>query len=199
MAGLLFGDTAYAKAEIAASAHARLLGSALTAHLGGSLGVVKPTAWRQKADDGAYAADPATRFPDRYMLGGLQTLRGFGFTGAGPRASPREGGCMRGDSLGGDIRCTATAALAAPLPLPVLDSLGLRAHVFADAGNLLPWSAPLHELWSGMRLSAGAGLAFALGVARVELNYAVPLRRGGGGGRDFEQRWQFGLAATIYS
>lgn len=153
--------------------------------------------WRQREDDGAYAADPTTRFPDRYMLGGLQTLRGFGYTGAGPRASPKEGGCMKGDSLGGDIRCTATASLAAPLPIPVLDALGLRAQVFADAGNLLPWSAPLPSLLGDLRASVGCGLAFALGVARVELNYAVPLRRVAG--KDWEQRWQFGLAATIYS
>lgn len=200
VAGLALGDTAYVKAEVSSSWHARLRGFRfLTAHVGASLGVVKPMAWRQQADDGAYAADPATRFPDRYMLGGLQqSLRGFGHTGAGPRASPKEGGCMKGDSLGGDIRCTATAALSAPLPLPVLyDALGLRAHLFADAGNLLPWSAPLPSLLSDVRVSVGAGLAFALGVARVELNYAVPLRRVAG--KDVEQRWQFGLGATVYS
>lgn len=196
MAGLLFGDTAYVKTEIAAHAHQRLLGF-LTAHIGGSFGVVKPMGWRQSGDDGSYAAEPTTRFPDRYMLGGLQTLRGFGYTGAGPRASPKEGGCMKGDSLGGDIRWTATAGLGMPLPVPVLDALGLRAHVFADAGNLLPWSAALPSVLGDVRASVGGGLAFALGVARVELNYAVPLRRVGGG--DFEQRWQFGLAATIYS
>lgn len=34
----------------------------------------------------------------------------------------------------------------------------------------------------------------SVGVTRVELNYSVPLKKEG---NDFEQRWQFGLAAHI--
>lgn len=103
---------------------------------------------------------------------------------------------MKGDSLGGDIKYTATAALTMPLPVPILyESLGLRAHVFTDAGNLLPWSAPLSSFLTESRLSCGAGLAISLGMARVELNYAVPLKWVKN--KDFEQRWQFGLAATL--
>ena len=45
-----------------------------------------------------------------------------------------------------------------------------------------------------MRLSAGAGMAITIGMARVELNYSKPLKRVAG--KDFEQKWQFGLAAV---
>ncbi len=192
LAGLGLGDVAYVKAEVTGSAHTSLGFGGLSAHLGGTVGVVRPTTWRAKDAD---EAQPTTRFSDRYVLGGLQSLRGFGYSGVGPRALPREGGCMKGDSLGGDLKYVATAALTAPLPIPLLENFGLRWHVFADAGNLLPWSAPLQSMVTDMRVSCGTGVAVSLGMARLELNYTVPLKKVQG--KDFEQRWQFGLAAHI--
>jgi outer membrane protein assembly factor BamA len=46
------------------------------------------------------------------------------------------------------------------------------------------------------RVSVGCGLAASLGSVRLELDYSVPLRKGGS---DVEQRWQFGLAGSIFS
>jgi outer membrane protein assembly factor BamA len=192
LAGVGVGDVAYVKAEVAGAAHKPLGATGLSAHLSGSVGVVRPTGWR--AREGGVDEAPSTRFSDRYMLGGLQTLRGFGYSGVGPRAPEREGGALKGDSLGGDFKYVATVALTAPMPLPLLDKFGLRWHVFADAGNLLPWSAPLTSMLSDMRVACGTGLAVSLGMARVEMNYSVPVKKEM---KDFEQRWQFGLAAHI--
>ena len=199
VAGLGMGDTAYVKAEVTGTAHKSLGFLGLSAHVGGIVGVIRPTGWRVREQDemtaGGQAVVPTTCFSDRYIIGGLQTLRGFGYSGVGPRAAPKEGGCLKGDSLGGDIKYLATASLAAPLPIPLLENFGLRWHVFADAGNLLPWSAPLQNMVREMRVSCGTGLALSLGPARLELNYSVPVKSLKG--KDFEQRWQFGLAAHI--
>ncbi|GAB5034459.1 sorting and assembly machinery component 50 putativ [Nannochloropsis oceanica] len=193
LAGLGVGDVAYVKAEVAGATHKPLGVGGICAHLSGVVGVVRPTSWRMREGVGEEGV-PRTRFSDRYVLGGLQTMRGFGYSGLGPRAARKEGGCLKGDSLGGDLKYVATAALTMPVPLPLLDKFGLRWQVFADAGNLLPWSAPLASMLSDMRLSCGTGLAMSLGAARVELNYSLPFKRKGS---DLEQRWQFGLAAHI--
>jgi outer membrane protein assembly factor BamA len=103
--------------------------------------------------------------------------------------------CVAGDALGGDVKYTACALLAAPLPLPGLSGLGLRAHCFADAGNLIPWSAPPLQALADTRVAVGAGLGLSIGVARLELNYSVPVRARP---EDVQERWQFGIAATAF-
>lgn len=46
--------------------------------------------------DGTFRAQPTTTLHDRFFLGGLPSVRGFGPSGLGPRAPPMEGGCVKG-------------------------------------------------------------------------------------------------------
>ena len=64
--------------------------------------------------------------------------------------------------------------LDAPAPFPILADFGMRAHLFFNAGNLLP----LSYMFSGdfrktMRAAAGVGLGFGTGFGRVEMNYTL--------------------------
>lgn len=87
------------------------------------------------------------------------------------------------------------ARVVAPFPFPFLHVTGFRLQAFANAGNLLPFTARTRTLFTDTRLSLGVGIMLGLGgVARIEANYAVPIRKKEG---DLEQRWQIGLAANL--
>jgi outer membrane protein assembly factor BamA len=80
------------------------------------------------------------------------SLRGFDFKGAGPRAPPPaagSGGALGGDALGGDAFYSALGALSFPFPHRGLASFGLRGHVFANCGTLLPCSPTQYWLTGG--------------------------------------------------
>ena len=115
---------------------------------------------------------------DRFFIGGPISVRGFEMRGLGPSSE----NC----SLGGLTYWAAGLHLYSPLPLlrrspswsGLLDLF--RFHMLANAGNLmsdqqLPTS--LDQAVRDFRLTSGLGLAFKLGgIARIELNYCVPLR-----------------------
>ncbi|XP_049883858.1 sorting and assembly machinery component 50 homolog A [Pectinophora gossypiella] len=115
-----------------------------------------------------------TDIPDHYFLGGPTTLRGFQQRGVGPHSD--------GQATGGKMYWAGGLHVYTPLPFhPGRGGLGelFRTHAFLLAGCLAPpeeAASPLEAL-SAVRLSCGAGVALRLGrVARLELNYAVPLR-----------------------
>lgn len=60
------------------------------------------------------------RISDRFFLGGPMNLRGFNYKGVGPRASPRDGGAVVGDSLGGELSYNGSASVGFPCPMPLL-------------------------------------------------------------------------------
>ncbi|MCY3296058.1 BamA/TamA family outer membrane protein, partial [Acinetobacter pittii] len=70
------------------------------------------------------------RISDRFFLGG-DSLRGFKFSGVGPRDLTN--GASQ-DALGGNHFVRGTAELTLPSGLP--DEVGIKFHVFADAGTL---------------------------------------------------------------
>ncbi|CAI8027878.1 Sorting and assembly machinery component 50 homolog [Geodia barretti] len=108
--------------------------------------------------------------PDRFLLGGGTTLRGFGMWGVGPRE--------QGYSKGGESYWASGVHIFAPLPLITNAFLRrIKLHSFLTAGNLIE-SATLpsvRSLFHSTRVSCGLGLCTRLGLAQIELNYALPL------------------------
>lgn len=103
-------------------------------------------------------------------------MRGFNSKGIGPRSE--------NDSLGADAYWAAGLHVYTPLPFrPGRGGLGdrIKTHLFVNTGNLiafdtnLPWRNRFNSLREKIRWSCGAGLVFMLGIARVELNYCVPI------------------------
>lgn len=89
-----------------------------------------------------------TNLPDRFFIGGPETLRGFEFHGVGPSdvrrtpapatagaaATEAEANVPKRDALGGDLFCGIFAALGVPLP-GRFGEMGLHAHAFVNGGS----------------------------------------------------------------
>nr|XP_032525596.1 sorting and assembly machinery component 50 homolog [Danaus plexippus plexippus] len=133
-----------------------------------------------------------TDIPEHFYLGGPSTIRGFGQRGVGPH--------VENHSLGGTVYWASGVHLYTPLPFqPGKGGLGelFRSHFFINGGCLAhPEESGLAILdaLTEARLACGAGVALRLGgVARVELNYCVPLKARQGDVT--AQGIQFGIAA----
>jgi outer membrane protein assembly factor BamA len=174
---------------------ASFCGSFGTARLLGGVGEAMAMADMRRRD---YASDGQRRqlnLSDRFFLGGPGSLRGLHLHGVGPRSSlppsSDTSSANQGvdDALGGMSRVVGMAVLAAPVPFSFASSENMRSFLFLNAGTLLPHSlwpltplstvpAPtsLGDMFTSFRLSVGCGLSYALGPARLELTYALPLR-----------------------
>ncbi|CAO3585383.1 unnamed protein product [Absidia cylindrospora] len=113
----------------------------------------------------------ASTVSDRFLLGGPLSVRGFKTAGIGPRDYK--------DALGGDIYwSTGVSAIA---PLPTFESKPIRAHAFINAGTSIPWSTgtstqdTARSLMQSPSVAVGLGLIYRHSIARLELNYCVPL------------------------
>ncbi|KAI9480560.1 MAG: surface antigen-domain-containing protein [Benjaminiella poitrasii] len=116
--------------------------------------------------------DPkASTVSDRFVLGGPLSVRGFRNAGIGPRDYK--------DALGGTMYWAAGVSAIAPVPR--LESKPLRAHAFVNAGTNIPWKtgsslqSTTQALTQSPSLSTGFGLIYRHSIARIELNYCVPL------------------------
>ncbi len=117
--------------------------------------------------------------PERFFLGGPDSVRSFQFDGMAPRARD-------GVPLGGEAFLQANIELQWPV------GRGFFLAVFTDAGNL---SSDLKSMELGeTRVAPGAGLRFytPLGALRVDYGYNL-LRQDG----DPIGAWQFGVGVTF--
>lgn len=121
---------------------------------------------------------------DRFFIGGPLNVRGFDMRGLGPASE----NC----ALGGLTYWAAGLHLYSAMPFINNSSKAagffdlFRLHTFLNAGNLMSdykfasgkgLQANIDEMVQNFRLTYGLGLAFKLGgIARIELNYCVPLR-----------------------
>ena len=113
-----------------------------------------------------------------YLSGGPLNVRGFDTRGIGPSSE--------GSSLGGSLFWSSGLHLYAPLPFrPEMRGFAdnFKTHMFLTAGNLGNFRLSgdmgrnLEHVTQDFRLSYGLGLAVKLGgVARIELNYCVPVK-----------------------
>lgn len=114
-----------------------------------------------------------TKINERFFLGG-DTLRGFQYAGIGPRDLTS----TNQDALGGDQFGRASVDLTTPTPFPV--EVGLKGHIFVDAGLLgsIPETQqPGDVLVSSetLHLSTGVGVTWASPFGPVRLDFAEPL------------------------
>jgi outer membrane protein insertion porin family len=79
-------------------------------------------------------------FYDRFYLGGQDSLRGFDYTGVGPREVTQDG--QQYEPIGGDTSWFASAEYT----IPIIDRLSFA--VFYDIGNVaaMPWSVSRFEV-----------------------------------------------------
>lgn len=120
---------------------------------------------------------------DRFFLGGPLNVRGFEMRGLGPSSESF--------AMGGLSYWAAGLHLYSALPFLSQSKMStffdlFRLHTFFNAGNLMSnyqfaasrgLQGNLDQAVQNFRLTYGLGLAFMLGgVARIELNYCVPLR-----------------------
>ncbi|KAI1497963.1 surface antigen-domain-containing protein [Biscogniauxia marginata] len=137
-----------------------------------------------------------SRLNDRFTLGGPTDVRGFSLGGLGPRDG--------NDALGGDVFAAGSVNMLIPLPRVGPES-PFRIQLFANGGRLVAMKnkAKSNDTPSGQHMSAGSvwnnmisatkdigtglpsiaagvGLVYAHPVARLELNFSLPLvtRRG---------------------
>jgi outer membrane protein insertion porin family len=112
--------------------------------------------------------DDNVRINDRFFVG-MQQIRGFNDAGIGPRD------LATGDALGGKSYYSGTVELG--FPLPVDDDLGLRGAVFTDVASL--WQSDENGLGvadeNALRLSMGAGLAWASPFGPIRLDFGFPI------------------------
>lgn len=116
-----------------------------------------------------------TKINERFFIGG-DTLRGFQYAGVGPR----DVSSTNQDALGGDSFVRGSVELTMPTPFP--PELGLKAHLFTDAGILGKSSdnAVLGDQIAGggaLHISSGLGVTWASPFGPVRLDFAEPLMK----------------------
>jgi outer membrane protein insertion porin family len=105
---------------------------------------------------------------ERFFLGG-NTLRGFEYTGLGPRDIATD------DSLGGNAFYRGSAEVEFPVGLP--QELGIKGHAFSDFGSL--WD--VDESGAGLvddnsiRASVGFGVSWRSPLGPVRIDFAAPI------------------------
>ncbi|MBI1273908.1 MAG: outer membrane protein assembly factor BamA [Alphaproteobacteria bacterium] len=159
------------------------------AGLGGSVKYIRTrllgTTYYPVADDWIVSAlaeggyiwglDQNVRISDRFFLGG-ETLRGFRFAGVGPR--DLTGGAD--DALGGERYVRGNVELTMPSPLP--DEVGVKFHLFADAGTLgkvaaTPLPGEIFRNEESVRISAGMGMTWQSPFGPIRMDFAKALRK----------------------
>ena len=146
-----------------------------------------------------------SRINDRFQLGGPADVRGFRLSGMGPHDGQ--------DAVGGDVYAAGSANLLFPVPKVGMDK-PFRLQTFITGGRLLALKQPdkeastsqnvqqrlastVSELGNGLpSMTAGFGLVYAAPMARLELNFSLPLvlRRGEEGRKGLS----FGIGINMF-
>ncbi len=124
---------------------------------------------------------------DRFFLGG-NSLRGFKTSGIGPRDLTTSSE----DSLGGRYFARTSLEMTFPTGLP--EEMGVKAHVFSDAGTV--WDSGATPLpgetfidSQSIRVSTGAGLSWRSPLGPLRVDFAFPIVK-----EDEDQTQQFHLS-----
>lgn len=115
---------------------------------------------------------------ERFALGGMYTIRGFGYRSIGPRDE------ATGEVLGGDKYVQFNAECLYPL----VKEAKLKLVFFVDAGNV--WDIGEDFFASRLRMSTGAGFRWfsPMGPLRLEYGRIIDGMEGSG-----DSRWDFSI------
>lgn len=120
-------------------------------------------------------------FYEKYVLGGIRTLRGFESRSVGPKDS-------RGDPFGGDLRVGGSLEFI----FPPLGEGGARALLFYDIGNVF---AEVDDFdMDTMRSSVGVSINWLAPVGAMTFSYAEPVNKEPG---DETERFQFSVGGSF--
>ncbi len=124
---------------------------------------------------------------DRFCIGG-DTLRGFKNSGIGPRDLTT----TAEDALGGKYFARGSVELSLPLGLP--EEMGIKGHVFTDAGSLwgndanpLPGETFVDD--ASIRLASGAGVSWRSPLGPLRVDFAFPIIK-----EDYDKTQEFRLS-----
>lgn len=124
---------------------------------------------------------------DRFFIGG-DTLRGFKNSGIGPRDLTT----TAEDALGGKYFARGSVELSLPLGLP--EEMGIKGHVFTDAGSLwgndanpLPGETFVDD--ASIRLASGAGVSWRSPLGPLRVDFAFPIIK-----EDYDKTQEFRLS-----
>lgn len=124
---------------------------------------------------------------DRFFIGG-DSLRGFKTSGIGPRDLTT----AANDALGGTYFARGSIELSLPLGLP--EEIGVKGHIFTDAGSL--WGNDANPLPSEtfvddatIRLASGAGVSWRSPLGPLRVDFAFPILK-----EDYDETQQFRLS-----
>jgi outer membrane protein insertion porin family len=171
--GPLGGDKSYYKVELKSAWYVRGFWKGHVLELAGRLGVA----------DGFSGQD--VPFYDRYYLGGLYSLRGFGYRAI----SPREPGFT--EPIGGDSYWFGTAEYSIPI-IQKEKVGGVRLALFYDIGSV---GAKAYNFnFQNYSDNWGIGMRLNLPIGPLRLDYGIPIHhdsfsKGSG-------RFQFGVGYT---
>ena len=182
--GPLHGDVAFGKAEVEAQGALPMplpgtsTKNGITLTTGFRAGLLYPLPLGLGNDAGP------SRINDRFQLGGPTDVRGFRLSGLGPHDAK--------DAVGGDLYAAGSANLLFPIPWVGADR-PFRLQTFINGGRLLALkqqgqeeekyqgihqriASTVTEMTNGLpSMSAGFGLVYAAPMARLELNFSLPL------------------------
>ncbi|KAL9130338.1 MAG: hypothetical protein Q9217_001440 [Psora testacea] len=187
--GPLQGDVAFGKAEVEAQGAVPVPIPGITGKSGVSFTTGLRAGLLYPLPLGLNSESNPSHINDRFQLGGPTDVRGFRLSGLGPHDGK--------DAVGGDVYAAGSANLLLPIPRVDIDK-PFRFQAFVNGGRLLALKqrgtegkdsqkvrqtilSTLAELGNGLpSMSAGFGLVYAAPMARVEINFSLPLvlRRG---------------------
>ena len=142
----------------------------------------------------ATSTDPrGLPYTERYVLGGIDRIRGFAEGSLGPRLIIDSGPSRSTSSLsiGGNLQLQATGEIE----FPVVKRLGLSGVAFLDAGNAYnldrrfcndstntsrkfsPCTGTLGDVLRGARVSAGFGIRWRSPLGPLRFEWGIPLDR----------------------
>ncbi|KAG5520261.1 hypothetical protein PMAC_001340 [Pneumocystis sp. 'macacae'] len=111
-----------------------------------------------------------TKINDRFYLGGATNIRGFYYNGLGPHDG--------NDAVGGDIYVASSTSVITSIPK--LKHWPLKFQTFVNTSSLLllnqgNFKDIISELICKPSIAAGIGLIYCHTIARLELNFCLPI------------------------